>query len=487
MSGPIFEADGSVAASAQHRPAEFEKMHNMPNMIGIILRVYPADDRLNFTAKQSSDQRGIRHECTVLATDRLGRQPDVPIHHVVIPPQRHSGVDNFEEDLPRGCSKLVDGTSFNDSLAYVDYAKLDGEWAIINFIGGNFDLPYIAGWWHHPSNPFDLTTSASGYKGKALGQYDNKKDRSRYIRRVNGTCFLVNKYGSVYLDTTESNSQTTVKEGKLTRSLVDKGGHVQLDVEKGAQLEINFNEKEHKGPRLGAGSTKASPVTDEDLLHPDQPIAGSPQARPTVRSYRRQKQWETLEKTSSYNLFCENTEASTGKKGEALLKAEDTVSIVVNKGSDKGTMINIAKGKIQVWSDDGTQVNVLNDEVQIVTKSGGMIDVKGKAVTVSGKVDISGPLAVGGLGEPVVLGNKMMQLLTTYFTAENTAIGPAGMGKYFTALASAFNTISIALPPFAPIAASFTDLAAACNKLAAADTAAIGQLPTTLALNTTTT
>jgi len=486
----VKELDGSVVASSQHIIDDWITDRRMMPLLGIILDVHTADHKNNFSAQQTADLRGVRHECTILATDYLGKQPDILIPHVIITPARHSGIDNFDEDLPRGCSKMVDGSVYDTGLKNIDYAKLDGEWCMVGFVGGAFECPFILCWWPHPANRYDLATSGSGYKGKALVQYDPKKDRSRFLRRINGTYFAINKLGSVYLDTTESNSQVTIKDAKVKRELVSKGGHLQLDIEKSAQLEINFNEKEHKGPRLGAGSTKSAPVTDVDLPHPDQPVTGSPKARSTKRGYRRQKQWETFEKTSRYDLFCENTEAEgdsdKGKKGEALLKAEDTISITVAKGTDTGTMINIAKGKIQLWSDDGTQINVLNDEVQLVTKGGGSVVVKGQVVTVNGLVNVTGPLSVGGVGVPTILGTPFLADLGADYLAKELACATTTLAQW-KALAVA------STGPLVPLKVAFEAMATAWelykNSIQAYMTKAI--LPpaanTYLAKNTTTT
>lgn len=195
----VMEADGTVISSSQHVIEAWQEGTRMPPLLGVILEVYPADQKKNFSAQQSSDLRGTRHECTVLATDYLGKQPDILIPHVIIPPMRHSGIDNFEEDLPRGCSKLVDGSSYDSDFSGVDYSKLDGEWCMVGFVGGAFECPFIMGWWYHPSNPYDMASGGVGYDKKALNQFDIKTGKSRFVRRINGTYFLVNKQGSVYL------------------------------------------------------------------------------------------------------------------------------------------------------------------------------------------------------------------------------------------------------------------------------------------------
>ena len=352
---------------------------------------------------------------------------------------------------------------------------------ILGFLNGSQQFPFIVAWWPHPSNTLDVATTGNAYSKKSLTQVDPINNKFRSIRVINGVTVLVNGDGSVYLDTTQGGRKTLIKNGKQEITKFGKGGHIQVDIKRSSQLEFNFNVKAEMGPRLGAGSTKALPVFDPSLPHPDQPVVGAtPQARETKRTYRRSNEWEILEKTSVYNVFCENTEIDNGKKGIALVKAEDTISITVCKGTDKSTMIDISKGIIQVCSNDGTQVNVLNDEVQIITKSGGMINVKGSNITLAGKVNVSGPMAVGGTtGQPLIKGTTFNTIFgTTYLGAESALATAAGIAY------AALSAVSVG--PLAGFKPGFDALKAAWVAFKSVGiTPTVAALPTALTVNTT--
>jgi len=476
----VVRMGGGVFPSAQLTFDDSKVGENQSFMLGIIISVQPSDDKDNMVAKSDQHNRGSHHECTVLAGPDL-YFPDIPFQHVIIPPMKHSGMDNYEEDLPRGCTQLIDGSSWNPNLVGIDYGKLDGEWCILGFLNGSQQFPFIVAWWPHPSNTLDVATTGNAYNKKSLVQVDPINNKFRSIRVINGVTVLVNGDGSVYLDTTQGGRKTLIKNGKQEITKFGKGGHIQVDIKRSSQLEFNFNVKAEMGPRLGAGSTKALPVFDPSLPHPDQPVVGAtPQARETKRTYRRSNEWEILEKTSVYNVFCENTEIDNGKKGIALVKAEDTISITVCKGTDKSTMIDISKGIIQVCSNDGTQVNVLNDEVQIITKSGGMINVKGSNITLAGKVNVSGPMAVGGTtGQPLIKGTTFNTIFgTTYLGAESALATAAGIAY------AALSAVSVG--PLAGFKPGFDALKAAWVAFKSVGiTPTVAALPTALTVNTT--
>ena len=360
--------DGHVISSSQQRHPVLDAGESMWPMVGIILSVQPSDSKDNLAAENHPWFRGARHECTVLAATNYG-QPDSMFHNVILPPNRHSGFDNFEEDLPRGVSSVVDGKVFDLDLYDVDYTTLDGEWCVLSFIGGNIDHPFVSAWWPHPSNNFDPATSGFGHEEEALVQCDLTNNRTRWVRRKNGTILLVNRKGSVYLDTTQADRKIEVKEGKPTVTNSDNGGHVQVDMKKKAQFEINWNEKKDKGPRIGAGSsteftvqeeTLATPATgtssavhDEDLPHLDQPIdSKTPQDRPTERTFIRGKEYEVLAKTSKLILA---VEAGGGCEGEVDLLVDKLIKLKC------GDDIVFDSPKIHLGNDDAMEPLVLGN------------------------------------------------------------------------------------------------------------------------------
>jgi len=324
----VIRPGGGVYPSAEQKYVDEDVGKHQSFMLGIILVVNPSDDKDNLLARSDQQSRGIHHECTVLAGTDL-YHPDIFFQHVVLPPMRHSGMDNFEEDLPRGCSQLIDGSTWNGNQN-VDYNKLDGEWCLLGFLNGSQQWPFIVAWWPHPADRFNPATSGQAFDRQSLVQADPIKNRFRSIRVINGVMTLVNREGSIYLDTSQGGRSINTKDGKYGITKYDKGGHVQIDVKKTAQLEINFNEKSEKGPRIGAGSEDDSPIHDPDLPHPDQPVVGTtPEPRETTRTYLRGTAYHLKIKTSGLELVCEDTSSAGGETGVI------NTSVPVNLGADK--------------------------------------------------------------------------------------------------------------------------------------------------------
>lgn len=346
MSDVISRTGDVISSSQLTHPAHKAIGQGVFPMVGIILSVQPSDAKGNWTAENHPQLRGSRHECSVIAARNYG-MPDSILHNVVIPPQRHSGMDNYEEDLPRGCSKYLDGSAYKADFSDVDMTKLDGEWCVVSFIGGDQQYPYISNWWPHPHNNIDPATSGEtpidGTKAN-LVQCDLKKNRTRRIYRKNGVLTAVNREGSVYLDTTEAGRTIRLEGTKRTASQVDKGGHVQVDVKKKAQFEINWNDKAIKGPKLGAGSVTSNPVHDPDLPHDDQPLSETkPEARATERTFIRGKEYELLLKTSGLNVQCE-TQGSN--KGIFDARGDEEIVLVQGASGAQPAQVQLKGGKI---------------------------------------------------------------------------------------------------------------------------------------------
>lgn len=434
----VIARDNTVISSSQRSyPAHESIGTGTFPVVGIILSVQPSDGKGNWTAENAAQLRGSRHECTVLASRNWG-MPDDLIHHVIIPPQRHSGMDNFEEDLPRGCSKYLDGSSYKADFSDVDITKLDGEWCVVSFLGGNKDYPYISNYWPHPYNNIDPATSGetpiNGTEAH-LVQCDLKKNRTRRIYRKNGTLTMVNREGSVYLDTTEAGRTIKLEGTKRAASQVDKGGHVQVDVKKKAQLEINWNTKAMSGPRLGAGSTTSSPVHDPDLSHDDQPLSETkPQARDTERTFIRGKEYELLLKTSDLNVWCETQGSNKGVFG-----AQGDEEIVLTQGASgaKLARVQIKGGNVTVQANDGTVISVSSDQASMATKSGGQVSAIGGQISISGPAGVTvsvpatfGPAAIDG----IMLGTSYVASQKTLFIAWDALLN--GLKTYIEGIKS---------------------------------------------------
>jgi hypothetical protein len=414
----IYESDGNIVSSSQiYFSSERRDRGIFSPMEGIIVEVKPSDDPDNLTSTVAVDKRGWRHECTVLIVDNNG-EPNLLLDNVVIPPSTHSGTDNYEEDLPRGVVGHIDKEQISEEWKQLDISRLDGEHCLVGFVGGSLDKPFIQNWWPHPANKFDPATSGQA----CLEQADPKKNKFRSMRRLNGVLWVINRDGDLYFSTNEASSKVEIgNEGKVyERKLKDKGGSVQIDIKKNKQLEVNWN-KPVVG--LSAGSNSQSQTRDPDLPHPDQAkavAAYTPPKRETDRTFFRHKEFEMFEKTSQFNVYCENTESKGGKKGEYTVLADDGVNIFVKNSSGTVTTISITNDGIQFVGNDGTQFAIDADEIKMATKSGGFLSMAAKAAAMDSKLDLSGPLAVGGVveSEPVVKGTTLSNLMGDYLDAE---------------------------------------------------------------------
>ena len=395
------EPDGTVISSSQHQVYADINTRMCP-MTGVILAVNPSDDETgNLTGGTSPVKRGIRHECIVWAGSDYG-DPDTIITNVIIPPRAASGIDNYEEELPRGCINLIDGSVFDLSFANLDPAKLDGEWCVVDFIGGRIEYPFITNWWPHPSNNFDPSTSGTKVtinpSTEYLKQVDRRTGRSRSIKLRNGYLEVINKRGDYYISTAQSGRKVLLKNeskgsgpqseplgpensGRFT-VVSAKGGNFQQDVKHSAQREINFNTTKPTDLPPGAGSTSENIVHDEDLPHYKDPTTASkPVPRETIRTTKRTKEFSDLTSTSRWNIYAkDSTSEKGGKSGEATIVADSRITLTVNGSS--ATMITIKDNEVLIVNQDGTLVEVSADTVQAFTKSGGVFSLKGKKLSI---------------------------------------------------------------------------------------------------------
>jgi len=208
-------------------------------VLGVILSVYPADVDKNRSAMQAVDRKGHTHECTVQVVND-GSGAYTTLENVIITPDSPTGLDDYEERLPRGSSALTTGAEYKSNLNGIDPHDLDGDWCVVGFLGGRLDSPFIIRYWPHARNTMDAATSGGGLNGDFLVQ-----DR-RYFRRTNGIETVITSEGNIILTTTFANSTLTPGEdpvaGRVARTLdEDVGGSVKLVVKPSQTLEIDFN------------------------------------------------------------------------------------------------------------------------------------------------------------------------------------------------------------------------------------------------------
>jgi hypothetical protein len=424
----LIEPNGTVLSSSQHH--QFRHVNKgLKPLIGVVLTVEPCDDDNNLTLGKGN-YRGTRHECTILC-GRTYDTPDILIPNVIITSPAPSSIDNYSENIPRGCTRLVDGNDFNFSLEDVNPFKLDGEWCIVNFIDGNSVYPYVSNWIPHPANIFDPSTSGreleAGDSVKSyLVQADLAKGRSRSFSASNGVVHLLSIDGNSYLDTTEAGRKVIIDEDNKRKVInVEGGGHIQVDIKKKAQLEFNWNIKPTKGPRIGAGSNSTAPIQESAFPHYDDPTnEGTPEARETKRTTIRHDEFSMLQKTSNFSIFCEDQSAEEdGKSGEYNVLANDAINLSIRPANgDPVTLTQMSDGTITLITKDGSTVSISNNQVIIASSGGASVMVKDGQVGVIGNSGIQ----LGGSSAQAVLTTFGAGLITEYLALVGTAMDALG-------------------------------------------------------------
>ena len=179
--------------------SESTGIHRMAGAcVGIVLSVQHADDEENLLFQHirgdaAQTSQGSYLEATILLIWGHGPMFNI-IDNVVVTQSKTSaqGPTNdepfdFSEEVPNGCTaKVLD--SFYANYGESGYEDLDGDYVLIDFLGGMWDLPYLAKWWPHPKNKRDASTKAQGkrtvYRRHGTGIEIDKNGDAAFIHRV---------------------------------------------------------------------------------------------------------------------------------------------------------------------------------------------------------------------------------------------------------------------------------------------------------------
>lgn len=252
-------------------PRDYRDLNVSMPMLGIILSIQPADRDFNRSAEQTEDRQGYLHECTVLIIDDAS-PAYMTLEGVLLTPDSPSGIDDFEERLPRPCSKLVTGELFDGNIAGIDPHDLDGDRCVVSFIGGKIDSAFVLRWWPHSRNVYDVATSGGGINGDTLQQL------RRYFRRINGVETVITPEGDIIFSTTLANSTVTpeapAQAGRLARETdSEEGGSVRVNIKPSQVMELTWNPQEE-----GIGVA--------DTAEPSLPQTNPPQTEPSPSNER---------------------------------------------------------------------------------------------------------------------------------------------------------------------------------------------------------
>jgi len=197
--------------------------------LGIVLSVQHSDDKENswyemLTADQDSAKQASYLEASVLLI-RGETHMNIVVDHCIIMQGKSSNQgptkdepSDYSEDVPNGCSTKVVEDFYADRRGFgID--NLDGDWVIVNFIGGLLTQAIITNFFPSPFNKRDSATKEQGRRyllrrnnsevqidkdgnfhiTHRVGQYIQMRDKKIVIKHREGQMFLLDDDGSVYI------------------------------------------------------------------------------------------------------------------------------------------------------------------------------------------------------------------------------------------------------------------------------------------------
>lgn len=385
-----------VQQSLTVNPRDTSALSVSNTILGVILSVNSADDDANRSAIQRADRRGYLHTCTVLVVED-GRSSVYTLGNVVITPDFRCGLDDYYERLPRGCSGLVTGESWNSELNNINPYDLDGDWCIVGFLGGSLDTPYILRWWPHPRNPYDVSTSGQRNPNSSSNPEYLVQD-GRVLHRSNGVEFAITSIGNVYFSTHLANSNLKFadplapEDGRFPRDTdPDNGGSLKAWIKPSQTLEFDWNQ----------------PINGIGIL--DAPDPEIPQTNPAnvARPQEKQNCYVLLDKNRA--LIEVPEELQVVSKQRILLTSEEETILTVgtNLTADVDGSCTITTPSFQITLDEtaGGELKISNrlngdsltfdattNTVTLAATTGltlsaiGIVNITGAQVTINGRV-----------------------------------------------------------------------------------------------------
>ena len=222
---------GSIAQGGLFHEAD-DYLHEDLNhsVVGVVLNVFKADSVLNTASTSAPNQKSSSNEARILVVRGITDTPWI-IPNVTILPPSGSGNDDFSEELPTPTTGAIDGSSVRADFRNADPQKLNGDWCVVQFIGGQIEQPVMTHWFPHPSNKKDANTERAD-----LGHLEQNR---RLAKRFQGMRWVVTSKGSILVDTSKSNHK--IKTNRVDRDEVSGGGDVRVTVKQDRELEVNFN------------------------------------------------------------------------------------------------------------------------------------------------------------------------------------------------------------------------------------------------------
>lgn len=459
-----------VQQSMTVRPEDYVGLNVSRLMLGVIMEVYPADDERNRSSYQREDRRGYLHSCTVLVIQD-GRGTYFPLENVIITPDAPTGLDDYYERLPRGCSSLVTGENWNSQLNHINPYDLDGDWCIVGFLGGSVDQPFVVRWWPHPHNPFDPATSGKT-NPNASGEGETLIQSGRMFHRINGVEFTVTKLGHIYVSTHRANSSLrfgsdlSPVEGRFPRTLQDSdGGSVRMWVKESQSLELDWNppvdgmgvldvadaEIPQTNPSESGSSSRAAKENTYILIEKDRVDITVPDEFKVLSKKR------ILLESEEETTLTVGSDFTADVSGDGSLSTNGSLDLDVTQDFNvtvTGQTSITANTTLDVQS---TGPATINSQATLTLSANGVVSIAGSSVSIGtsgssagapGSISVSAGgvnLGSGALGGAVG-GDGLQAALTAFAAAVATAQSSATVETaYAAALTSAANALAAAI------------------------------------------
>lgn len=475
-----------VQQSMTLRPADYTGLNLSRLMLGLIIDVYPADDPRNRSSFQREDRRGYLHACTVLVLQD-GRGTHLPLENVIITPDAPTGIDDYYERLPRGCTGLVTGENWNNQFNHINPYDLDGDWCIVGFMGGSIDQPFIVRWWPHPRNTFDPATSGTR-NPNATNESRTLVQKGRMFHRINGVEFTVTKTGNIYVSTYRASStlnfgsDLSPVEGRFPRTLnEDVGGSFKMWIKPSQSFELDWNTPEdgigvmdvsddeipQSNPNQSGSSASTTSKTNTYIYAESDRVSITVPDSFSVLSKKRLllESEEDTKLTVGTNLTTEvSGDSSTTISGSATVSTDGSLDVDVTQ--DFGLTVT---GQTAITANTTLDVQAtadatINSQATLTLSSNGVLSVSGSSVTIGTSGLSGGPGSISVTPTGINLGTGTL----------GGAVGGEGLQNVLIAFAAAVQ----AAQALATVESAYAQaLTIAANTLAASITAAIS--PTT--------
>ena len=211
--------------------------------LGVVLSVQHSDDKENswyelLSADQDSAKQASYIEASVLLI-RGETHMNIVVDNCICMQGKVSNQgptkdepSDYSEDVPNGCSSKVLEDFYSDRRGFgID--NLDGDWVVVQFIGGVITQPIVTAYFPSPFNKRDSATKEQGRRyllrrnnselqidkdgnvhlTHRVGQYIQMRDRKITLKHRDGQMLLLDDDGTVYLADKDGHTVTMHSDG----------------------------------------------------------------------------------------------------------------------------------------------------------------------------------------------------------------------------------------------------------------------------------